>query len=205
MAKYTVNQFIELISPYAIDTWDKYGVLPSLTIAQGILESGYGNSELAQKANNYFGIKADNRWKGKTYSIKTKEYKLGVPYYTTAKFRRYNNIRESVEDKGLFLQADRYKKVIGEKDYKKATYEIWKAGYATDPNYPDRLNRLIEQHNLGRFDKMSNNKNKDVSVWAQESWENMQKLGVLQGDNPKSNTTREEAMSFIKRINDLLR
>ena len=123
----------------------KSGILASLTIAQAILESGWGTSELATKANALFGIKADARWSGKAYSKDTKECYDGVTYTTiTALFRAYDSWAESVADHSAFLLANkRYAAVVGERDYKAACKAIKAAGYATDPGYPQKLIGLI--------------------------------------------------------------
>lgn len=202
----TIEQFIEQISPFAIRAWHSHQILPSLTIAQGILESQYGNSILVQKANNYFGIKASN-WTGAKYLHTTKEFVNGKWITTREYFRKYNNMQESVEDKSIFLSKPRYSKIKGCKDYKVATYEIWKAGYATDPKYPEKLNDLIERYDLRRFDIMAMQKvdTTNVSDWAKADWIKMTELGVLADGEPQKVGTRQEAIAFIRRIDNLLR
>ena len=148
------SNFINKLAPLAVEDYKTSKVLPSLTIAQGILESGWGESELATKANNLFGIKADSRWTGKIYNTETKEYYNGSNTATTvsANFRSYDSWAGGVKDHSDFLQADRYNKVVGAKDYKVACEEVYKAGYATDPQYTSKLVKLIEDYKLHQYD-----------------------------------------------------
>ena len=148
------RKFLEMVGPLAQADMQKSGILASLTIAQAILESGWGTSELATKANALFGIKADARWSGRAYSKDTKECYDGVTYATiTALFRAYDSWAESVADHSAFLLANkRYAAVVGERDYKVACKAIKAAGYATDPGYPQKLIGLIEKYGLTVYD-----------------------------------------------------
>ena len=106
-------QFISEIAPIAIDDMKKNGILASITIAQAILESGYGNSELAKGANNLFGMKCSlsgNTWSGSTWDGVSKYTKqtaeddgTGKLYYITADFRKYPSITESIRDHSAYL------------------------------------------------------------------------------------------------------
>ncbi|MCP8970782.1 glucosaminidase domain-containing protein [Ectobacillus ponti] len=142
--------FIDRIAPFAVENQNKYGILASLTIAQAILESGWGRSVLATQANNLFGIKGTGP--AGSFTIETTDYRDGQPYQDTAVFRKYNSWQESIEDHAKFLQAPRYQAIIGEADYKTAARKMQTAGYTTDPAYPDNLIRLIEQYQLSRYD-----------------------------------------------------
>ena len=146
--------FIERVGALAAADMQKSGVLASLTIAQAILESGWGKSGLTVKANALFGIKAGKSWKGKVYSTKTQECYDGVTFTTvTALFRAYGSWEESVTDHSALLTgAVRYKAVVGERDYQTACRAIKAAGYATDPKYPDKLIQLIETYGLTAYD-----------------------------------------------------
>jgi LysM repeat protein len=130
-------------------------VLPSLTIAQAILESAWGESGLTEKANALFGIKATKSWKGKCYSAKTKECYDGVNMVDeVAAFRAYDSWADSVADHTAFLcKYSRYKPVLAAKDYKTACKAIQAAGYATDPAYASKLIALIEKYNLNQYDE----------------------------------------------------
>lgn len=146
--------FIERVGNLAAADMQKSGVLASLTIAQAILESEWGKSGLTVKANALFGIKAGTNWKGRVYSTKTQECYDGVNFTTvTALFRAYNSWEESVENHSALLTgATRYKAVVGERDYKTACRTIKAAGYATNPNYADKLIQLIESYSLTAYD-----------------------------------------------------
>lgn len=148
------KQFIEKIGGLARADMEKSGILASLTTAQAILESAWGTSELAVNANALFGIKADSRWAGKVYSKDTKECYDGANYTTiTALFRAYGSWEESVADHSAFLlAATRYAAVVGERDYKTACKAIKAAGYATAPDYAEKLVALIEKYNLYEYD-----------------------------------------------------
>ena len=152
MSKKTDN-FISKISPLAVQDMKATGVLASLTIAQAILESGWGESTLAAKANNLFGIKAGSSWTGRVYNINTKEYRGDVAYVTNADFRAYNSWQDSILDHSKLLQGKRYAKVLKATNYKDACQEVYNAGYATSSSYPQQLITLIEQYGLYKFDE----------------------------------------------------
>ena len=148
------KDFIAKVGAMVSADMKQSGILASLTIAQAILESGWGTSALTKNANALFGIKADSRWKGRVYSKTTQECYDGVQFVSEiASFRAYDSWQHSVSDHAAFLLAgSRYAAVIGEKDYKKACDAIHKAGYATDPGYADKLIRLIETYGLTAYD-----------------------------------------------------
>lgn len=150
--------FIETISDGAISNYNKYGILPSITMAQAILESGWGNSELAVTHNNLFGIKADLRWNGAVATIATSE---NYNDSTIANFRKYDSIDESIEDHGKFLyENSRYAEygLFNGTDYKSQAQALEDAGYSTvkdengEPIYADKLISLIEKYNLMQYD-----------------------------------------------------
>lgn len=143
------QEFINKIATGAIEAYKKYGILPSLTIAQGCLESAFGRSSIG---NNAFGIKANSAWTGKKQLVWTTEYYNGVKTKVQAWFRDYNNIEESIIDHALLLTKQRYLLVRTSTEYKAACVEIQKAGYATDPKYSDKLQRIIEAYQLYKYD-----------------------------------------------------
>ena len=148
------EDFINKVLPGALENYKKYKVYPSICIAQAILESGWGKSGLATKANNLFGIKAYN-WNGEYVEMVTTEYKLGIPYKTTAKFRKYKSFSDSVLDHGKFLaENSRYSKhgVFSARNYTEQAYALRKAGYATDPKYPQMLIDMIRTYDLSKYD-----------------------------------------------------
>ena len=173
---FSTEDFINKISPLAQKAWETDKILPSLTIAQAILESDWGRSELAINANALFGIKAhtDPTHK-KTYTKTTWEYSSGKYIQIEAKFKAYDSWEESIKDRSKYL-ANRYiggvhiyKDLIGETNYKKACEKIYKAGYATDPNYPKKLIDIIEKYKLNKFDEentISGEITKDLTEFA---------------------------------------
>ena len=146
------DEFIQSIKTGALKGKKDYGILPSLTIAQAILESGWGTSQLALKAKNLFGIKAFSNWTGKRITMKTTEWYDGQKTIINADFRAYDSFNASIEDHNKLLTNSRYKHVRLSKDYKDACQEIYKCGYATDTSYPDKLVKIIEENKLYRFD-----------------------------------------------------
>ena len=150
----TNSEFERYVAGYAVNSYAKYKILPSVTIAQAILESGWGRSELATKANALFGIKAGKEWTGKRYNIKTKEVYDGKTVTEYADFRAYASWGDSILDHNEFLyNLSRYKNVIGETDYKKACQNLQKDGYATAPTYAQSLIDIIEDNGLFGYDE----------------------------------------------------
>lgn len=147
---YTYEQYIERFYPIAVEQMQRHNIPASITLAQGLLESGAGNSALTRKSNNHFGIKADSSWKGK----KTTSMDNGKNCY----FRVYDNPRDSYEDHSLFLaKRERYASLfrLDRKDYKGWAKGLKKAGYAEDPAYPNKLISLIERYELYKYDSYS--------------------------------------------------
>lgn len=134
----------------------RYGVPPSITLAQSILESGWGESQLSTAANNYFGIKADSSWKGPIYNANTHEYYEGNLTYTSADFRAYSTPKTSFKDHSRFLLDNpRYSDLfsLSELNFEGWAIGLKDAGYATSPTYDTKLIQLIKQYDLNRFDK----------------------------------------------------
>lgn len=143
------EEYVRKYAPVAVREMYRSGVPASITLAQGLLESRYGQSELATEGNNHFGIKCHN-WKGKT--MKHDDDRRGEC------FRVYDDAEASFRDHSDFLRySDRYKFLFEYKttDYKSWAYGLKKAGYATDPKYPEKLIKNIEDYRLYNYDKMS--------------------------------------------------
>ena len=143
-----INLYIKKYAPAATKNMRFYKIPASITLAQGILESGHGQSTLAKKANNHFGIKCHKGWKGKSIRHDDDE--------KDECFRSYKNPLKSYRDHSLFLvDRDRYKDLfeLKRKDYKGWARGLKAAGYATDPKYAEKLISLIERFNLTRFDE----------------------------------------------------
>lgn len=141
------RDYIKEYSKLAIEHQKKYGIPASITLAQGLLESNGGRSKLAKKANNHFGIKCGNRWKGEM--IRCDDDRRNEC------FRKYNSPKSSFNDHSLFLTTKkRYAFLLKLKptDYKAWAYGLKKAGYATDKTYPQKLIRIIQDFELYQFD-----------------------------------------------------
>ncbi|NLZ48543.1 MAG: hypothetical protein GX895_07100 [Clostridiales bacterium] len=149
--------FINSIKEGALQGYKNYNVLPSLTIAQAILESGWGTSQLAIKAKNLFGIKAFSDWKGKRITIQTTEWYKGKKQVVSADFRAYDSYYDSIMDHNKLLATSRYEPVRKCKEYKEACESVYKCGYATDPEYAQKLISIIEQNKLYQYDNVSLN------------------------------------------------
>jgi hypothetical protein len=143
--------FINQIYPLAIDNYKKYGVLPSLTISQAALESGWGESGLTKKSNNLFGIKGVGTIG--SVELPTQEYENGKYVNTLSFFRSYNSWEESITDYGKLLSGSRYKNVIAAPNYKAAALAVKDAGYATSPTYSNSIISLIEENQLYKYDE----------------------------------------------------
>jgi len=141
------GRYILKYSQIAVDEMNRSGIPASITLAQGILESGNGLSELAKKSNNHFGIKCHGTWNGeKVYHDDDKEREC---------FRSYKNVRYSYEDHTDFIvRGSRYEFLfeLDPSDYKGWAKGLKKAGYATAPDYATKLIRIIEEEGLHRFD-----------------------------------------------------
>jgi len=146
----TRNEYISKYKDEAIYHMIKYKIPASIKLAQGILESGDGNSELAKKSNNHFGIKCHSNWEGdRVYHNDDKKNEC---------FRKYNQVKDSFDDHSEFLLKPRYAALF---EYPLSDYKSWarglkKAGYATNPNYAKLLIKIIKENDLDQFDLESN-------------------------------------------------
>ena len=144
------ERYISRYAPIAVNEMYRSGIPASITLAQGIIESRYGQSRLAVDGNNHFGIKCHNNWKGKTM--------LADDDRPNECFRVYDSAEESFRDHSDFLRyRDRYKFLFDFRitDYKSWAYGLKQAGYATDPSYATKLIQCVEDYNLSRYDRMS--------------------------------------------------
>lgn len=149
----SMADFIEKVAKGAMNGYREYKVLPSISIAQAILESGSGMSLLTKKANNLFGIKAFDDWKGSFVEMETTEYDAGGNASTVlARFRAYDTWDDSILDHSKLLATPYYKRVQESNDYQSAAYALSECGYATDPNYAAKLIMLIQQYGLYKYD-----------------------------------------------------
>lgn len=152
LKKMSIEEYINTYAPIAVEEMISSGIPASITIAQGILESNYGNSELAKKANNHFGIKCHSGWTGKGFYLDDDA--------KNECFRVYKNPRESFHDHSEFLKTrGRYSFLfeLDIKDYKSWAKGLQRAGYATNPQYANLLIRIIEERGLSDYDKHKSN------------------------------------------------
>ncbi|WP_119327052.1 glycoside hydrolase family 73 protein [Companilactobacillus musae] len=151
------STFVKKVAPYAVELGKEYGVLPSITIAQAILESNWGTSTLASQYNNYFGIKGEDP--SNTKLLQTKEYTDGQWVTINGRFRVYSDFRESMKDhtqllvNGTSWNSQQYKQVLQSKDYIDAAVALQADGYATDPGYTSKIIRIIQKYNLKKYDQ----------------------------------------------------
>ena len=210
----TRNEYIEKYKDEAIFSMNKYGIPASIKLAQAMLESDNGNSVLAKKANNHFGIKCHSGWSGPSVRMDDDE--------KNECFRKYKNELESYNDHSEFLRGrDRYSFLfeLDRTDYKAWARGLKKAGYATNPKYPELLIKIIEDNNLYELDKpggkpifVSKPKNKnshsdEVSIDVADQVmkiNNVKYILSKPGDTYKSIAERNEVMPWqILKYNDL--
>ncbi|OFI47529.1 N-acetylmuramoyl-L-alanine amidase [Floricoccus penangensis] len=155
--KVSKEEFIKDIAPAAQNVQRSYGIRASLIMAQAILESNFGQSDLASKYNNLFGIKAGTT--DKHIKLETKEYIDGKWITIKDDFAWYNSWSDSIiahaklMREGVDWDKNLYEDVIAADNYKDAAKSIEDAGYATDPTYADKLIEVIEQYKLYEYDR----------------------------------------------------
>lgn len=151
---YTTLSYIDAFKAIAIEEMNKYGIPASITLAQGIIESGSGNSDLAKYANNHFGIKCTSDWKGKAY-YRDDDNRNDC-------FRVYKDPRESYKDHSEFLKRKRYAGLfeLDKNDYRNWAIGLKNAGYATNPKYPELLINLIDKYQLYQYDQSESEREK---------------------------------------------
>ncbi len=145
------QEYINKFSAIAVEEMYRYKIPASITLAQGVLESGSGRSKLALKSNNHFGIKCHKGWKGN--SVKHDDDAIGEC------FRKYQHPKTSYEDHSKFLTSrSRYAGLFKLQltDYVSWAYGLKNAGYATDKKYPNKLIAIIQKYNLDKYDILSN-------------------------------------------------
>lgn len=214
----TRQQFIEELAPYAVESMKKNDISAALTIAQGCLESADGNSGLAQKANNIFGIKGT----GDAGSIvmSTKENRTdGSEYTTDASFAMYSTWGACIEAKAnLFLKgvswdSNKYQPVIGKRG-KEAARAVQACGYATDIKYADKLIAIMDAHNLYQYDvtepqpqeiAVYYETNKDIGqLLNNKSYVKLTKLGEIFGFKYAYNNDTKKASINDRELQDTL-
>ena len=192
-AQSPIEKYIAQWAPTAVREMYRSGVPASITLAQGILESRYGLSTLAADGNNHFGIKCHKDWTGK------KQY-----HDDDAKgecFRVYDTADESFRDHSDFLRyRDRYKFLfdLETTDYKSWAYGLKKAGYATDPGYPGKLIKYIEDYKLYEYDTMQ----LDQTSVLEEKAEAIEKKDVKKDVKVKEQPSKEKTKAQKKSVKE---
>jgi len=146
----TEDQYIQKFAQYAVEEMEKYKIPASITLAQGLLETGGGQSRLAQEGKNHFGIKCKEEWTGKSM-----KHSDDAPNEC---FRVYDDVKQSYEDHSIFLATRKYYANLFNldmKDYKAWAHGLKKAGYATNPKYASILISKIEKYKLYEFDNVN--------------------------------------------------
>lgn len=152
------QQFIQSLVPSSQKAYQLYKVLPSISLAQAILESDWGESGLSQNYYNLYGVKAGAA--EPSVQLETSEYVDGKWITIMAPFRVYNSWAESVEAHAKLLtygvdwNPKLYEPVLKAKNYKEAAHALQKAGYATDPTYEQKIIHVIETHHLAQYDQL---------------------------------------------------
>ena len=185
-----ISQYAEL----AVKEMYRSGVPASITLAQGLLESGNGKSTLAVKGNNHFGIKCHKGWTGK--SMRHDDDKKNEC------FRVYDSPEESFRDHSDFLRyRDRYSFLFDFRitDYKSWAHGLKKAGYATDPSYPQKLIRIIEEYDLHKYDRKSSRKHSEESSDEVIQQELPKSPSQIEQDVPLKENMREQFSFSLSR------
>ena len=152
------QQFIQNLVPSSQKAYQLYQVLPSISLAQAILESDWGESGLSQNYYNLYGVKAGAA--EPSVQLETSEYVDGKWITIMAPFRVYNSWAESVEAHAKLLtygvdwNPKLYEPVLKAKNYKEAAHALQKAGYATDPTYAQKIIHVIETYHLAQYDQI---------------------------------------------------
>jgi len=210
-----ISDYVLQYKDIAMGNMKKYGIPASIILAQGILESGAGRGDLAVDANNHFGIKCHKDWLGE--SVRHDDDSAQEC------FRKYKEASESYRDHALFLVGkNRYATLF---TYEKDDYKAWAkglraAGYATDPNYPDKLISYIERYNLHQYDcqvtgknykpsdksivNNSNSNSNDSSLYEVQKGDTLysisKKFNILVDDLKRKNNLSDNTLSVGQRL-----
>jgi flagellar rod assembly protein/muramidase FlgJ len=145
----TKVDFLTQLTPAALECEKAAGIPHAFTLAQGALESAWGSSALATKGFNLFGVKADASWRGATLLLQTNEHLSGKDVTVVAKWRKYANWGECMLDHAKFFHNNpRYAQALKTTDPIEFALRVSESGYATDPNYADKLIAVMKSNNL---------------------------------------------------------
>lgn len=185
--------YIDRYKVIAVEKMLEHGIPASITLAQGILESGAGKSSLAKEANNHFGIKCHKGWTGGTYTMDDDK--------KNECFRKYKSAFESFEDHSLFLTTrGRYGFLFEYKvtNYKKWAHGLKKAGYATNPKYAHLLIKVIEENELYKFDKIKDLK--ELGIEKEDIPQEIVKIDEPINDQPSKEDFKPVSVSESQRL-----
>lgn len=176
------QEFINLVAGSARQTYLTHHVLPSITIAQAILESGWGkkvpiDSTTGRSSYNLFGIKGTGT--AGSVNVVTKEEVNGKIVTQTAQFKAYYNYQQSLDDHADFLQKPLYKKVIMATTPEEAAEALQKAGYATDSKYAEKLTTLVRTYDLSQYDQFAAEEPSGYPAWKVDLGTRALKEGLL--------------------------
>lgn len=146
--------FIAAVAPAARASAKRTGIPASFTLAQAALESGWGESKTARNANNLFNIKADANWRGPAWEMASTEHIGGKDVLVPARWRLYPDWQACLNDRSKFFSSNRrYAKCFAAVGGEAWARAVAAAGYATDPQYADKLIATMRSHNLQQFDQ----------------------------------------------------
>lgn len=187
----TYLNYIDTYKDVAIRHQQQYGIPASITLAQGLLESGAGVSVLASEGNNHFGIKCHKDWDGD-----------GIYHDDDEKqecFRKYEDAAQSYEDHARFLKRTRYNPLfeLETTDYKGWAYTLKKCGYATDPRYPEKLITIIERYELYNYDSGQTIVASRKELKGDESIEHASDMAILEEITMAHNIRRKWGLHYV--------
>lgn len=154
--RWSPQEFVEQLWPWATEAAELIGLKPQALLAQAALETGWGKKLIRSAdgalSNNLFGIKADSRWEGDRVSVNTLEYEEGTAVKKRAAFRSYESLRDSFHDYVDFVKSNpRYSEALGAAENSQAYFsELQRAGYATDPEYANKINAVLNGPEMTR-------------------------------------------------------
>lgn len=184
----TYLAYIEKYAEIAMVEQSRHKIPACITLAQALLESSAGQSELSISSNNHFGIKCHSNWEGeRVYHDDDKKGEC---------FRKYDKVIDSYEDHSLFLKRDRYKLLFSYKitDYKAWAYGLKAAGYATDPQYPDKLIKIIEDYGLAAY--TDSKKVKEAAEKYDKQTVKKTKTSVVSSERSEISDVNSEVVEF---------
>lgn len=217
-AQEIVDNYLDTYSPIAIEEMERTGIPASIKLAQGLLESDFGRSELAVFAYNHFGIKCGGNWTGRSYHKEDDERDENGKLKDSC-FRVFDSGEDSYRSHSEFLLRNaRYEFLF---EYESYDYKSWarglkKAGYATDPSYPKKLIGVIEKYNLHTFDSQEAHAIASTTSFAKKEKKENQSVAPKHSSTQKSNNKQESTLAttskekkkkrfklgFLNKIND---